>query len=127
MRRMIDGSPKRIGPALTPHSARALRAISIASALGVASAYLQNVKRLAQENPSLYQTPIWIGSYAGGGLGGINTSMADGLTALNSLSAISSNLSNLESAFNPSSNSSGGGFGGGSFGGSGGGGGDSAG
>ncbi len=99
-----------------------------ASALGVAAAYLQNIKRLAQEYPNDYYTPTWIGYYAGGGLGGNIASVTDSLTALSSLSAISSNLSNLESAFNPSSDSgSGGGFGGGSFGGSGGGGGDSAG
>lgn len=102
-----------------------------ASALGVAAAYLQNIKRLAQEYPNSYYTPTWIGYYAASGLGGLNGNVAnvtDSLTALNSLSAISSNLTNLESAFNPSSESgSGGGFGGGSFGGSGGGGGDSAG
>ena len=102
-----------------------------ASALGVAAAYLQNIKRLAQEYPNSYYTPTWIGYYAASGLGGLGGNVADitdSLTALNSLSAISSNLTNLESAFNPSSNSgSSGGFGGGSFGGSGGGGGDSAG
>ena len=102
-----------------------------ASALGVAAAYLQNIKRLAQEYPNDYYTPTWIGYYAAGSMGGLNgnvASVTDSLTALNSLSAISSNLTNLESAFNPSSDSgSGGGFGGGSFGGSGGGGGDSAG
>ena len=99
-----------------------------ASALGVAAAYLQNIKRLAQEYPSDYYTPTWIGYYAAGNLGGSIANVTDSLTALNSLSAISSNLTNLESAFNPSSDSgSGGGFGGGSSGGSGGGGGDSAG
>lgn len=99
-----------------------------ASALGVAAVYLQNIKRLAQEYPNSYYTPTWIGYYAVGGLDGNIASVTDSLTALNSLSAISSNLTNLESAFNPSSDSgSGGGFGGGSSGGSGGGGGDSAG
>ncbi len=99
-----------------------------ASALGVAAAYLQNIKRLAQEYPNSYYTPTWIGYYAASGLGGNVADVTDSLTALNSLSAISSNLTNLESAFNPSSDSgSSGGFGGGSFGGSGGGGGDSAG
>ena len=102
-----------------------------ASALGVAAAYLQNIKRLAQEYPNDYYTPTWIGYYAASGLGGLGGNVAnvtDSLTALNSLSAISSNLTNLESAFNPSSDSgSSGGFGGGSFGGSGGGGSDSAG
>ncbi len=103
-----------------------------ASALGVAQAYLQNVKRLAEAHPEFYYTPAWIGYYGGYGSSGLGdvgqvSGLADQLTALNSLSSITSNLSNLESALNPSSSGSSGGFGGGSFGGGGGGGGDSAG
>jgi uncharacterized membrane protein len=97
-----------------------------ASALGVAQRYLQNVRQLAQAHPDYYFTPTWLGYYTGANVastGGI----ADSLSALNSLSSISSNLTQLESALNPSSSSSGGGFGGGSSGGSGGGGSDSAG
>jgi uncharacterized membrane protein len=100
-----------------------------ASALGVSQKYLENVKRLAEAHPTHYRSPVWIpyyGGITGPGIGGV-TSLADQLTAINSLSSIASNLSSLESALNPSSSGSGGGFGGGSSGGSGGGGSSSAG
>jgi uncharacterized membrane protein len=94
-----------------------------ATALGVATQYIGNIKRIAQSNPSLVPIPYWIG---GGGFDNFGN-VASALESVNSLSDIASNLSSLQSALSDVSSGSGGGFGGDSGGGSsGGGGGDGA-
>jgi uncharacterized membrane protein YgcG len=94
-----------------------------ATALGVSERYLANLKRLMEQHPNDFARPMWLGHYYGGA-GGMRDAVSS-LTALNSLSDISSNLSGLNSALRPANTSSGGGFGGGSMGGSSGGGGSS--
>jgi uncharacterized membrane protein YgcG len=94
-----------------------------ATALGVAQAYLRNLRRIEESRPGTIYAPIWLGSYSGGSSGGLPTALD--LTSLNSLESIASNLKSLESGLSPKSEGSGGGFGGGSSGGSSGGGGSS--
>lgn len=94
-----------------------------ATALGVAQAYLRNLRRIEAAHPGTIYAPYWISSYSGGSSGGIPSGLD--LTSLNSLESIASNLQALESGLSPKSSGSGGGFGGGSSGGSSGGGGSS--
>jgi uncharacterized membrane protein len=94
-----------------------------ATALGVAQAYLRNLRRIEESRPGTVFMPYWLGSYAGGSSAGVPASLD--LTSLNSLESIASNLKSLESGLSPKSEGSGGGFGGGSSGGSSGGGGSS--
>jgi uncharacterized membrane protein YgcG len=94
-----------------------------ATALGVAQAYLKNLRRIEEAHPGTIYAPVWLGSYSGGSSSGIPTGLD--LTSLNSLESIASNLHSLESGLSPKSSGSGGGFGGGSMGGSSGGGGSS--
>ncbi len=94
-----------------------------ATALGVAQAYLRNLRRIEQSHPGTIYAPLWLGSYTGDPRGGIPSGLD--LTSLNSLESIASNLKSLESGLSPKSEGSGGGFGGGSSGGSSGGGGSS--
>ena len=94
-----------------------------ATALGVATQYIGNIKRIAETNPSLVPVPYWMG---GGGFDNFGNAVS-ALESINSLSDIASNLSNLQNSLSTVSSGSGGGFGGGSSGGSsGGGGGDGA-
>lgn len=94
-----------------------------ATALGVAQAYLKNLRRIEQSRPGTIYAPVWLGSYTGDSRGGVPAALD--LTSLNSLESIASNLKSLESGLSPKSEGSGGGFGGGSSGGSSGGGGSS--
>jgi uncharacterized membrane protein len=92
-----------------------------ATALGVATQYIGNIKRMAESNPSLIPIPYWMG---GGGYDKFGNALS-ALESINSLSDIASNLGNLNSALSDISSGSGGGFGGSSSGGSSGGGGSS--
>ncbi len=92
-----------------------------ATALGVATQYIGNIKRMAESNPSLIPIPYWMG---GGGYDKFGNAVS-ALESINSLSDIASNLGNLNSALSDISSGSGGGFGGSSSGGSSGGGGSS--
>jgi uncharacterized membrane protein len=94
-----------------------------ATALGVATQYIGNIKRIAESNPGWVPVPYWMG---GGGFDNFGNAVS-ALESINSLSDIASNLGNLQSALSDISSGSGGGFGGDSGGGSsGGGGGDGA-
>jgi uncharacterized membrane protein YgcG len=92
-----------------------------AAALGVAAAYLKNLKRLMVQYPDRFTTPAWI--MTNGRLGAVDA--AGSLTQVQSnLESLTANLSALESALSTST-SAGGGFSGGGAGGSSGGGGSS--
>lgn len=91
-----------------------------ATALGVARAYLANLKKLMVQHPDQFSSPAWIGGHGAGSL-----NAASNVSRIQSnLESIQANLKSLESALTTAT-SSGGGFSGGGAGGSSGGGGSS--
>lgn len=93
-----------------------------ATALGVAQEYLHNIGQIMNKRPEEFTTPGWINASTAASMRDTTKSMTSMLAALNTISQISTNLSNLNRALGSSPGSSGG-FGGGSMGGSSGGGG----